>query len=459
MPKERINLVVIGAGYVGLTTGVTFAFLGHKVSIIEKDKAKLDLLKEFKPPFYEPYLSDLMKLAKDNLYFSDKLEEVINDSQIIMIAVGTPCKENGQVDNRFIEEVALDIGQALNPLAKHMIVIKSTVPVGTNRRVSYIINKELEKRKIKKADNIIFASNPEFLREGQAIMDMLYPDRVVFGVTKAEDSEWLKCLYEDILYQSFPPLDFLRSSAKIKSPQLIITDPTSAELIKYAANAFLAMKVSFINEMAGFCELLGANINDVANGIGADHRIGRDFLDAGIGWGGSCFPKDTAALVAMGKELGYQMRLVEATREVNYNQRKYVVDKIQKALKGVRGKVIGLLGLAFKPGTDDMRESPSLDVIRLLLEREAQVRVHDPLVTKDPPELLFNIGLEIFDDPYRMAVGADAILLATAWPEYKTLNYKEILCNMRGNVFFDGRNILDPHEMKNIGFDFKGVGY
>ena len=257
----------------------------------------------------------------------------------------------------------------------------------------------------------------------------------------------------------FPSLDFLRSSAKIKSPQLIITDPTSAELIKYAANAFLAMKVSFINEMAGFCELLGANINDVANGIGADHRIGRDFLDAGIGWGGSCFPKDTAALVAMGKELGYQMRLVEATREVNYNQRKYVVDKIQKALKGVRGKVIGLLGLAFKPGTDDMRESPSLDVIRLLLEREAQVRVHDPLVTKDPPELLFNIGLEIFDDPYRMAVGADAILLATAWPEYKTLNYKEILCNMRGNVFFDGRNILDPHEMKNIGFDFKGVGF
>jgi len=161
----------------------------------------------------------------------------------------------------------------------------------------------------------------------------------------------------------------------------------------------------------------------------------------------------------MGKELGYQMRLVEATREVNYNQRKYVVDKIQKALKGVRGKVIGLLGLAFKPGTDDMRESPSLDVIRLLLEREAQVRVHDPLVTKDPPELLFNLGVEIFDDPYRMAVGADAILLATAWPEYKTLNYKEILCNMRGNVFFDGRNILDPHEMKNIGFDFKGVGF
>ncbi len=457
MPKERINLVVIGAGYVGLTTGVTFAFLGHKVSIIEKDKAKLDLLKEFKPPFYEPYLSDLMKLAKDNLYFSDKLEEVINDSQIIMIAVGTPCKENGQVDNRFIEEVALDIGQALNPLAKHMIVIKSTVPVGTNRRVSYIINKELEKRKIKKADNIIFASNPEFLREGQAIMDMLYPDRVVFGVTKAEDSEWLKCLYEDILYQSFPPLDFLRSSAKIKSPQLIITDPTSAELIKYAANAFLAMKVSFINEMAGFCELLGANINDVANGIGADHRIGRDFLDAGIGWGGSCFPKDTAALVAMGKELGYQMRLVEATREVNYNQRKYVVDKIQKALKGVRGKVIGLLGLAFKPGTDDMRESPSLDVIRLLLEREAQVRVHDPIITKDPPELLFNLGVEIFDDPYRMAEGSDALLLATEWPQYKYFDYGKLLKSMKGDIFIDGRNFLDPKELKKIGFNYLGL--
>jgi len=459
MPKERINLVVIGAGYVGLTTGVTFAFLGHKVSIIEKDKAKLNLLKEFKPPFYEPYLSDLMKLAKDNLYFSDKLQEVINDSQVIMIAVGTPCKENGQVDNRFIDEVALNIGQALSPSSRHVIVIKSTVPVGTNRRVSYIINKELEKRQIKGANNIIFASNPEFLREGQAISDMLYPDRVVFGVSKPEDIEWLKCLYEDILKQSFPPLDFLPWPAKIKSPQLIITDPTSAELIKYAANAFLAMKVSFINEMAGFCELLGANINDVANGIGADHRIGRDFLDAGIGWGGSCFPKDTAALVAMGKELGYQMRLIEATREVNYNQRKYFVDKIQKALKGVRGKVIGLLGLTFKPGTDDMRESPSLDVIRLLVEREAQVRVHDPVIVGNPPDAILTLGVEVFDDPYQMAVGADAILLATAWPEYKTLDYKKILNNMRGNIFFDGRNILDPHEMANIGFNFKGVGF
>jgi len=458
MAQNRINLVVVGAGYVGLTTGITFAYLGHKVSIIENDKAKLDLLKEFKPPFYEPYLSDLMKLAKDNLYFSDKLQEVINDSQIIMIAVGTPCKENGQVDNRFIDEVASDIGHVLNPSGRHVIVIKSTVPVGTNRRVSYIINKELEKRKIEGKDTIIFASNPEFLREGHAIEDMLYPDRVVLGVTKPEDCEWLRYLYQDILEQSFSAPHFLPRPEPIKLPPLIITDPTSAELIKYAANAFLAMKVSFINEIACFCELIGANNNDLADGIGADHRIGRDFLEAGIGWGGSCFPKDTAALVAMGEELGYQMKLVKAASEVNYNQRKYVVDKIQKALKGVRGKVIGIMGLAFKPGSDDMRESPSIDIIKLLLEREAQVRVHDPLITRNPPDSLLSLGVEVFDDPYRMAVGADAILLATTWSEYKSLDYKRLFDNMRGNVFMDGRNILDPTEMKDIGFDYIGIG-
>ncbi len=244
----------------------------------------------------------------------------------------------------------------------------------------------------------------------------------------------------------------------IKLPPLIITDPTSAELIKYAANAFLAMKVSFINEIACFCELIGANINDLADGIGADHRIGREFLEAGIGWGGSCFPKDTAALVAMGEELGYQMKLVKAASEVNYNQRKYVVDKIQKALKGVRGKVIGIMGLAFKPGSDDMRESPSIDIIKLLLEREAQVRVHDPLITRNPPDSLLSLGVEVFDDPYRMAVGADAILLATTWSEYKSLDYKRLFDNMRGNVFMDGRNILDPTEMKDIGFDYIGIG-
>ncbi len=458
MSDKKISLLIIGAGYVGLTTGVAFAYLGHKVSIIEKDKKRLSSLNQFEPPFYEPFLSDLMKLSRANLHFSDNLKEYIDGAQIIFISVGTPCKENGQVDNKYIDEVAFEIGRNLDARNKHIIVIKSTVPVGTNRRVSYIVKREFEKRKVNIGGNIIFSSNPEFLREGSAIKDMLFPDRVVIGIEKIEDSEWLQYLYKEILTQSFIPLSFLARPKPFKLPQLIITDPTSAELIKYAANAFLAEKVSFINEIAGFCELIGANINDVVEGIGADHRIGKEYLKAGIGWGGSCLPKDTAALIAMGKELTYPMRLVEAARDVNYRQRKYIVDKVQKSLKGVRGKVVGVMGLAFKAGTDDIRESPSIDVIKLLLEREAHVRAHDPIITKGRPTSLSKMKIELFDDPYLMSIGSDALILTTEWPEYKKLDYKKILKNMKGDVFVDGRNFLNPEQMRRLGFNYSGVG-
>ncbi len=458
MAKESLNLVVIGAGYVGLTTGVCFAYLGHRVSVVEKDKNKLSQLKNFKVPFYEPHLDELMNMSSNNLYFTDNLSEVISEADIIMIAVGTPCKENGQADNRFVDETAYEVGQKLLPYKDYVIVIKSTVPIGTNRRVAYIINKCLEERKIDYKKNVIFASNPEFLREGQAIIDMFYPDRVVIGVNKIEDAELLKLLYKKILDQSFEKPDFIKIKQKNNLPKLIITDPSSAELIKYCANAFLALKISFINEIAGFSELIGANIKDVAAGIGADKRIGPDFFEAGIGWGGSCFPKDTAALIAMGKELNYSMRIVEAAREVNYNQRKFVVEKLQRALKGVRGKIIGVLGLTFKPGTDDIRESPSIDIIKLLLEREAHVRAHDPLALNKVSSELKRLGVEIFNDPYSLSNNADAIVFATNWDLYKSLDFKLIFNNMRQKIILDGRNFLKKDDLVKIGFNYIGIG-
>jgi len=458
MKKEALNLVVIGAGYVGLTTGVCFAYLGHKVSIVEKDKDKLNQLKNLKVPFYEPHLDELMNLSSNKLYFTDALSEVISDADIIMIAVGTPCKENGQADNRFINEAAYEIGHSLKPSKNYIIVIKSTVPIGTHRRVAYIINRCLEERKIDDKNAVAFASNPEFLREGHAIKDMFFPDRVVIGVNKNEDADLLKILYKKILDQSFEKPSFLDQKKTNSLPKLIITDPASAELIKYAANAFLALKISFINEIAGFCELIGANVKDVAKGIGGDRRIGPDFLEAGIGWGGSCFPKDTAALIAMGNELNYPMRIVEVAREVNYDQRRFVVEKLQRALKGVRGKIIGILGLTFKPITDDVRESPSVDLIKLLLEREAHVRVHDPLALRNIPDNLLDMGIEIFDDPYKLSKGADAIVLVTSWAVYKDLDFKCIFDNMRQKIILDGRNFLEKENLINLGFTYIGIG-
>lgn len=458
MKDGKISLVVIGAGYLGLATGVAFAYLGKKVAIVEKDKEKLDLLKQFKSYFYEPFIEELMQLSSSNLVITDNLPKIIENAQIIMIAVGTPHKENGQADNRYIDNAAFEIGNCLAPGKEYMIVIKSTVPIGTNRRVAYIINRQLEERKLKDSVKIIFASNPEFLREGQALYDMLYPERIIIGVERKEDSELLKCLYEDILESSFMPPNFIPRPESFKNPELIITDPASAELIKYAANAFLAMKISFINEIAGFCELIGANINDVAKGLGSDHRIGRAFLEAGIGWGGSCLPKDTAALLTMGREFSCPMKLVEAAREANYRQRLYAVEKLQKSLQGVRGKIIGILGIAFKPGTDDIRESPSIDLVKLLLERESHVRIHDPLAIKTLPKYILEMGIEIFEDPYAMSIGADAIVLATKWPEYKDLDYEYIYKNMQSKVFLDGRNFLNQENMKKIGFDYIGFG-
>lgn len=453
-----MKVTVIGTGYVGLTTAVALAYVGHEVTGVDKDKEKVKLVSALKSPIYEPGLEDLMELAKDNLVFADSLSPWVGESEVIMIAVGTPSKPNGQADNRFVEEAAREVAEGLKVGRSYTVVIKSTVPIGTNRRVSHIVSRVLRERGVAEEVKVHIASNPEFLREGSALRDMLYPDRIVVGAEDPESADVLRRLYRPILEQTFEPPPFLPRPEGYDLPPLITTDPISAEMIKYAANAFLAMKISFINEIAALCEKVGADVTEVARGIGLDPRIGPRFLEAGLGWGGSCFPKDTAALVAMGQELSCPMRLVEAAREVNYRQRERAVERLQEVLKGVRGRVIGILGLAFKPGTDDIRDSPSLDVIRLLLQREAHVRAHDPVALENAKTALKGTEVEFFSDPYEMAKGADALVLITAWPEYRRMDLRKLARAMRTPVFFDGRNFLDPEEARKAGFHYMGVG-
>lgn len=453
-----MKVTVIGTGYVGLTTAVALAYVGHEVVGVDKDREKVRLVSALKSPIYEPGLEELMELARENLRFSQEFSPWVAESEVIMIAVGTPSKPNGQADNRYVEEAAREVAEGLLPGRTYTVVIKSTVPIGTNRRVSHIVSRVLKERGMAEEVKVKVASNPEFLREGSALRDMLYPDRIVVGADDPESADVLRRLYRPILEQTFEPPPFLPRPEGYDLPPLITTDPISAEMIKYAANAFLAMKISFINEIAALCEKVGADVTEVARGIGLDPRIGPRFLEAGLGWGGSCFPKDTAALVAMGQELSCPMRLVQAAREVNYRQRERAVERLQEVLKGVRGRVIGILGLAFKPGTDDVRDSPSLDIIRLLLQREAHVRAHDPVALENAKGALAGMEVEFYPDPYEMAKGADALILVTAWPEYRRMDLRRIAREMKTPVFLDGRNFLDPEEARRAGLLYMGVG-
>jgi UDPglucose 6-dehydrogenase len=455
---QPLKVTIIGTGYVGLTTGVCLAYLGHLVTCVDIDPAKLELLQRRKSPIHEPGLEELLGTVWNRIGFTSDTSASVADADVIMIAVGTPSKPTGQADNRYVEEAAREVAQGLQPGRNYVLVIKSTVPIGTNRRVVHVVDQVLASRGLKGEIMVRVASNPEFLSEGTALRNMFYPDRIVVGAEDPGSVEILRRLYRPILEQTFDPPPFLPRPEGYDLPPLITTDPVSAEMIKYAANAFLAMKISFINEIAGLCEKVGADVTEVARGIGLDPRIGPRFLEAGLGWGGSCFPKDTAALIAMGRELSYPLRLVEATRKVNTRQRERAVEKLQEALKGVRGRVIGVLGLAFKPGTDDVRESPSLDIIRLLLEREAHVRAHDPVAIGNARKALGDAEVEFIDDPYELANGADALVLATAWPEYRQLDLPKLAETMRTPVLLDGRNLFDPAEAREAGFIYLGVG-
>ncbi len=428
------KICVIGTGYVGLVTGTCLSDMGNQVTCVDIDEDRIEQLNRGIMPIYEPGLEQLVKqnVEAQRLSFTTSYKEGLQDVEFAFIAVGTPSNDIGEADLRYVQLAA-------NSIAKNMdhptiIVNKSTVPVGTGDWVTEIIHDQNGGQ----TPEFTVVSNPEFLREGSAINDFMNPDRVVLGSTDQESANKVAGLYE-----------------ALRSP-IMITDLRTAEMIKYASNAFLATRISFINEIANICESLGADVREVARGMGMDKRIGPSFLDAGLGWGGSCFPKDVKALTYMATTRGAHPQLLQAVADINQNQRKRAVKKIEKALGTLRGKKIGVLGLSFKPNTDDIRYAPSLDIIRMLLEAGAVVQAFDPQAMEASKKEIPNLVL--CQSPYDTAKGADALLLATEWNEFKSLNFSKIKEEMHGNVLLDGRNIWDPEDLRGLGFEYSGIG-
>ena len=428
-----MDICIIGAGHVGLVTAACFADQGHQVVCVDNDTSKVVSLRKGKAPFYEPELEAMVvrNLSKKRLSFSTKITEGVARSQIIFIAVGTPPLASGEADLTAVEEVARQI--ALSMTSYRLVVEKSTVPVETGRWVHKTL-----KTFVRKSVPFDVASNPEFLREGSAVHDFFNPDRVVIGVETPRGQKLL-----EQLYKSF------------KAP-LIVTDIASAELIKHASNAFLAMKISFINSISSVCERVGADVEKVAQGVGMDHRIGRSFLNAGIGYGGFCFPKDVDAFIRIAEKIGYDFDLLKAVRRINEEQRRVLVKKVEKQLWNVKGKRIGILGLAFKPDTDDLRFAPSLDVIAALLKAGAKVTAYDPCAMKEGRKMVKGIGFA--KDPYHLAREADCLVVLTEWKAFRELNLPRIKKLMRQPIIVDGRNMYDPKQMKRLGFDYTCMG-
>lgn len=435
------SITVVGVGYVGLVTGTCLADLGNRVTCLDINQERIDNLKKGVLPIYEPGLEEMVRrLVKvGRLMFTTNYAEAINGgpdsepAEFAFIAVGTPSAVDGAADLEYVRAAAQSIAEVMD----HSLIIinKSTVPVGTGDWVADIV-KAGQKQPI--PVNVV--SNPEFLREGSAVYDFMNPDRVVFGSLDRDAAQKVAQLY-------LP----LRTT-------LMITDLRTAEMIKYASNAFLATKISFINEIANICEALGADVKEVAVGMGYDKRIGRAFLDAGLGYGGSCFPKDVLALAHMAQEKGRHPQLLQAVMDINVDQRKSILSKVSNLLGGdVGGKTIGLLGLAFKPNTDDMRDAPSLDIARWLIERGAKVKGYDPVsMTAAGP--LMPRDVKFAEDPYDLADGCDAIILITEWNEFKQLDFDRIRQSMKMPILVDGRNVHDPREMRALGFTYRGMG-
>ncbi len=439
-----MRIAVVGTGYVGLVTGTCFSEMGVHVTCIDVDEQKIDNLKHGIIPIYEPGLETLVhkNTKSGRLHFTTRLEDVINDMDIVFSAVGTPPDEDGSADLKYVLEVARTIGRHLN---KYIVVVtKSTVPVGTAMKVKQAISEELDKRGVHVDFDV--ASNPEFLKEGNAVKDFMSPDRVVVGVESERARKLMARLYKPFM---------------IVSDRLIFTDIPSAEMIKYAANSMLATRISFMNDIANLCELVGADVNMVRKGIGSDTRIGKKFLYAGCGYGGSCFPKDVKALIKTASDNGYNLRVLQAVEEVNNDQKLVLYHKIVKYYGGdesqLRGKTIAMWGLAFKPETDDMREAPSLVLIDLLLRAGATVKVYDP-VAMDECKRRIGIAVTYSHDMYDAADGADALMLVTEWKEFRIPNTDTLLNKMRGRLILDGRNILDAEELKAAGFEYHCIG-
>jgi UDPglucose 6-dehydrogenase len=442
---------------VGLTTALSLAYVGHEVVGVDLDADKVARLNRGELPFYEPHAKEMLALVRERLRFTARYEEAVSQAEVIFIAVGTPSLPDGTPDLSQVRSAAQAIGRHLGE-GFTVVVNKSTVPVGSGNYVEALVRRAFQEVHGGEPNGrLAVASNPEFLREGQALYDSLYPDRIVVGAEDRRAIEVLRELYEPILEQSFTPPPFLPRPERMGAVPFLTTDLASAELIKYGANAFLALKISFINELARLAEKVGADIREVARGIGLDHRIGPRFLQAGLGWGGSCFPKDTAALLAMGREYGLSLGITEAARKVNEDQRRWAVDKLLAELKTLKGRTIALLGLAFKANTDDLRESPALELARLLLNRGAFLRAHDPVALPRARKEV-SLPLEYAETPEEALRGADAVVLATDWPLYRTWPWQELKPLLRTPLVLDARNFLDGKALADLGYRYLGMG-
>ncbi len=429
-----MNICVVGTGYVGLVTGAVFADLGNDVICVDNVREKIEGLKQGRMPIYEPGLEEMVarNVADGRLTFTTSLADAVKRSELVFIAVGTPAKTNGETDLSAVEDVARGIARAMD--SYKVIVNKSTVPVGTGDLVREIIAKN-QPRPV--AFDVV--SNPEFLREGSAIEDTLRPDRIVIGAPTQQVAMTLLELY-----------------AQLGRP-MIITDVPSAEMIKYASNAFLAAKISFVNAIANVCELAGADVTRVIKGLGLDPRIGPAFLQAGLGFGGACLPKDVESLIQTAATLGYDFKLLKSVTEINRERAQHFVETMRKALGPLDDKMVAILGLAFKPNTDDMREAKSVEVVALLHEAGATIKAYDPVATENARRLLPR-GITYCASPYEAAEKADALALVTEWNEFKFLNLERLRSLMRRPVIFDGRNLYEPDRMRRLGFEYYSVG-
>ena len=431
-----MQIAVIGTGYVGLVSGACFAEFGINVTCVDVDAGKIERLNNGAIPIYEPGLDQIVEKNSKagRLEFTTDLKAAVEKSQVVFIAVGTPPREDGTPDMSFYRQAAEDVAAAMN--GYKVLVTKSTVPVGTGKWLKEFISERIP-------DGMEFgvASNPEFLREGAAIEDFMRPDRVVIGSNEERAIEVMKELYRPL---------FL-----IETP-IVITSLEAAELIKYAANAFLATKITFINEIANLCDAIGCDVHDVARGMGMDNRIGRKFLHPGPGYGGSCFPKDTRALTTVADQFGVETRIVDAVIEANEYQRQAMIPKIEKLTGGLQGKKIGMLGLSFKPETDDMRESPAIDIVRILLERGATVCAFDPVAMDEAKHCIS--GIEFAKDEYDAIADADALVIVTEWNQFRALDMERVKSLLKAPKIADLRNVYEPEDMRALGFEYVGVG-
>lgn len=436
-----MKIAVVGTGYVGLVSGTCFAETGMDVTCIDIDTKKIENLKKGILPIYEPGLEELVERnsKKNRLHFSTSLKESIQGCEVVFIAVGTPPGENGSADLKYVLGVATEIGKYMNQYT--VIVTKSTVPVGTSIKVKKAVNDALLARNEKIAFDI--ASNPEFLKEGAAIDDFLKPDRIVVGTESEKAAETMNKLYKPFLLNGHP---------------IYFMDIPSAEMTKYAANAMLATKISFMNDVANLCDIMGADVNMVRKGIGSDARIGTKFIYPGIGYGGSCFPKDVKALIKTAAENGYTMRILNAVEDVNEAQKSVMFDKISKHFGGnLKGKKFGMWGLSFKPKTDDMREAPSLVLIEKIKNAGGEIIAYDPVAAEETHKIVKDT-IAYASDEYNAIEGVDALILVTEWPEFRSPDFDILTQKMKQKIIFDGRNIFDAKELRKLGFTYYGIG-